>query len=58
MNRFGLVAVCRNADLVVVGGAPNGHIDQIENVNLVFRVGLVISSARLLDSVRGHFGLY
>ena len=53
-----IVAVGKNADLVVVNGDPSVRIADIENVELVFRDGLGFDSARLLDSVKGKFGLY
>lgn len=48
----------KNADLVVVKGDPSVRIADIENVELVFRDGLGFDSAKLLDSVKGKFGLY
>jgi imidazolonepropionase-like amidohydrolase len=57
-DHIGSVAVGKNADLVVVNGDPSVRIADIENVELVFRDGLGFDSARLLDSVKGKFGLY
>ena len=57
-DHIGSVAVGKNADLVVVNGDPSVRITDIENVELVFRDGLGFDPARLLDSVKGKFGLY
>jgi hypothetical protein len=57
-DHIGSIAVGKNADLVVVKGDPSTHINDIENVELVFRDGLGFNSARLLESVKGRFGLY
>lgn len=57
-DHIGSVAVGKNADLVVVNGDPSVRIADIENVELVFRDGLGFDSAKLLDSVKGKFGLY
>jgi imidazolonepropionase-like amidohydrolase len=55
---IGSIAVGKNADLVVVKGDPSAHISDIENVEIVFRDGLGFDSAKLLDSVKGRYGLY
>jgi len=57
-DHIGSIAVGKNADLVVVKGDPSIHIHDIENVELVFRDGLGFNSAKLLESVKGRFGLY
>lgn len=57
-DHIGSIALGKNADLVVVKGDPSSHINDIENVELVFRDGLGFNSARLSESVRGRFGLY
>src|SRR5271163_4298029 len=57
-DHIGSIAVGKNADLVVVKGDPSSHINDIENVELVFRDGLGFNSAKLLEAVRGRFGLY
>ena len=56
--RIGSVAVGKDADLVVVRGDPTQRIEDIENVEIVFRDGLGFDSAKLLDSVRGRYGQY
>lgn len=55
---IGSIAICKNADIVVVKGDPSSHINDIENVELVFRDGLGFNSAKLLESVKGRYGLY
>ena len=57
-DHIGSIAVGKNADLVVVKGDPSIHINDIENVELVFRDGLGFNSAKLLESVKGRYGLY
>jgi imidazolonepropionase-like amidohydrolase len=57
-DHIGSIAVGKNADLVVIKGDPSSHINDIEDVELVFRDGLGFNSAKLLESVRGRFGLY
>lgn len=57
-DHIGSIAIGKNADLVVVKGDPSSHINDIENVELVFRDGLGFNSARLLESVKGRYGLY
>ena len=57
-KQIGSVAVGKNADLVVVKGDPTKRIDDIENVELVFKDGLGYDSAKLLESVKGRYGQY
>jgi imidazolonepropionase-like amidohydrolase len=57
-NRIGSIEIGKNADLVVVKGDPSARISDIENVEIVFRDGLGFDSAKLLESVKGRFGLY
>lgn len=56
--RIGSIAVGKNADLIVVKGDPSKHIEEIENVEIVFKDGLGYDSAKLLDSVKGRYGQY
>ena len=56
--RIGSVAVGKDADLVVVKGDPTQRIEDIENVEIVFRDGMGFDSAKLLESVRGRYGQY
>jgi imidazolonepropionase-like amidohydrolase len=57
-DQIGSIAVGKNADLVVMKGDPATHITDIENVEIVFKDGLGYDTAKLLDSVKGHYGEY
>jgi imidazolonepropionase-like amidohydrolase len=57
-QQIGSIAVGKNADLVVVKGDPSTHIEDIENVEIVFKDGLGFDSVKLFDSVRGRYGQY
>jgi imidazolonepropionase-like amidohydrolase len=57
-NRIGSIAAGKNADLDVVAGNPAAHIEDIQNVKLVFKDGIGFDAAKLLDSVRGRYGQY
>jgi imidazolonepropionase-like amidohydrolase len=57
-DRIGSIAVGKNADLVVVKGDPSTCIEDIENVEIVFKNGMGFDSAKLLESVRGRYGQY
>jgi hypothetical protein len=41
-----------------VKGNPAAKIDEIENVEVVFKDGIGYDPARLLEAVRGHYGEY
>jgi len=55
--QVGTLAPGKAADLLVVRGDPSTRIEDIENVNTVFKDGVGYDSARLVDSVRGLVGL-
>jgi imidazolonepropionase-like amidohydrolase len=57
-DRIGSIAAGKNADLVVVKGNPSQHIDDIENVETVFKDGVGYDTQALLKSVQGHYGEY
>ncbi len=57
-SRIGSVAPGKDADLVLVRGDPSRHIDDIENVRLVFKDGVACDPEALLASVRGRYGQY
>jgi imidazolonepropionase-like amidohydrolase len=57
-KEIGTVAVGKNADLVVIRGNPSKQISDIENVEIVFKDGIGYDSQKLLNSVRGKYGLY
>jgi len=56
-DHIGSIGVGKNADLVVVKGDPSKKIEDIENVEIVFKDGVGYDSAKLLESVRGKVGL-
>jgi imidazolonepropionase-like amidohydrolase len=55
-DRIGTIAAGKQADLAVIKGDPSKKIDDIENVETVFKNGIGYDSARLIDSVRGIAG--
>jgi imidazolonepropionase-like amidohydrolase len=57
-DRIGSLAAGRNADLVLVKGDPSTRIDDVENVELVFKDGVAYDPEKLLDAVRGRYGEY
>lgn len=54
---IGSIAVGKAADLVVLSGNPTIKIEDIENVETVFKDGVGYDPAKLADSVRGLVGL-
>lgn len=56
LNRIGTIAAGKQADLVVIKGDPSKKIEDIENVETVFKDGIGYDSAKLIDSVRGVVG--
>jgi imidazolonepropionase-like amidohydrolase len=55
-NRIGTLQAGKQADLVVVKGDPSKKIEDIENVETVFKDGIGYDSAKLIESVRGVVG--
>jgi imidazolonepropionase-like amidohydrolase len=55
-DRIGTIAPGKSADLVVIKGDPSQKIEDIENVETIFKDGIGYDPARLLDSVRGIAG--
>ena len=55
-DRIGTIAVGKRADLVVIKGDPSQKIEDIENVELVFKDGIGYDSAKLIESVSGIVG--
>jgi hypothetical protein len=47
----------KQADLVVIKGDPSKKIEEIENVETVFKAGIGYDSKKLIDSVRGQLGI-
>jgi imidazolonepropionase-like amidohydrolase len=57
LDRIGTIAAGKEADLVVIKGDPSKKIDDIENVETVFKDGVGYDSAKLIESVRGLVGI-
>jgi hypothetical protein len=57
-DHIGSIAQGKNADLVVVKGNPATKIDDIENVEVVFKDGIAYDPTKLLQAVKGHYGEY
>src|SRR6266581_5905456 len=55
-HRIGTLNVGKAADLVVIKGDPSEKIEDIENVELVFKDGIGYDSAKLIESVKGLVG--
>lgn len=56
LDRIGTIAPAKQADLVVIKGDPSKKIEDIENVETVFKDGVGYDSAKLIDSIRGLVG--
>ena len=56
-SRIGTIAPGKQADLVVIKGDPSTKIEDIENVETVFKDGIGYDSAKLIESTRGQVGL-
>jgi imidazolonepropionase-like amidohydrolase len=57
-DQIGSIAIGKNADLVVTKGDPSAKIEDVENVEIVFKDGVGYDSKKLFDSVRGRYGQY
>jgi imidazolonepropionase-like amidohydrolase len=55
-DHIGTIAPGKQADLVVIKGDPSKTIEDIENVETVFKDGIGYDSAKLIESVRGIAG--
>lgn len=51
LDRIGTIAPGKQADLVVIKGDPSKKIEDIENVETVFKDGIGYDSAKLIESV-------
>jgi imidazolonepropionase-like amidohydrolase len=56
LDRIGTIAAGKQADLVVIKGDLSKKIEDIENVETVFKDGIGYDSAKLIESVRGMVG--
>ena len=55
--RIGTLAAGKQGDIVVVKGDPSKNINDIENVELIFKDGVGFDSPKLIESVRGLVGI-
>jgi imidazolonepropionase-like amidohydrolase len=56
-DRIGTLSPGKQADLIVIKGDPSNSIDEIENVDTVFKAGIGYDSKKLIDRVRGQVGI-
>jgi imidazolonepropionase-like amidohydrolase len=56
-DRIGTLSPGKQADLVVIKGDPSKRIEEIENVEIVFKAGIGYDSKKLIESVRGQVGI-
>jgi hypothetical protein len=56
-DRIGTLAADKDADFVLIKGDPSKKIDDIENVETVFKDGIGYDSSKLIESVRGQVGI-
>ncbi|HJT16364.1 MAG TPA: amidohydrolase family protein [Thermoanaerobaculia bacterium] len=57
-NEIGSIAAGKNADLMIVKGDPATHINDIDNVHIVFKDGVGYDPQKLLEAAKGHYGEY
>jgi Amidohydrolase family len=56
-DRIGSISPGKQADLVLIKGDPSKKIEDIENVETVYKDGVGYDSQKLIDSVRGQVGI-
>ena len=56
-DRIGTLATGKQADIVLIKGDPSKNIDDIENVETVFKSGLGYDSRKLIESVKDQVGI-
>ena len=57
-DHIGSIAPGKQADLILIKGDPSKKIEEIENVETVFKDGVGYDSKKLIDSVRGQVGIH
>jgi imidazolonepropionase-like amidohydrolase len=57
LDRIGTIAPGKQADLVVIKGDPAKNIEDMENVETVFKDGIGYDSSKLIESVHGLVGI-
>src|ERR1022692_3733097 len=56
-DKIGTLTPGKQADLVLIKGDPSKRIDEIENVETVFKAGVGYDSRKLIVSVQGQVGI-
>jgi Amidohydrolase family len=56
-DRIGTLKAGKGADVVLIKGDPSKNINDIENVETVFKSGVGYDSVKLINSVRGQVGI-
>ena len=56
-DRIGTLAPGKQADIVLIKGNPSKRIEDIENVETVFKSGVGYDSNKLIESVKGQVGI-
>ena len=56
--KTGTIAAGKQADLIVVRGDPSQRIEDVENVEIVFKKGVGYDSPKIFESVKGQVGLH
>jgi imidazolonepropionase-like amidohydrolase len=56
--KIGTIAAGKQADLIVVRGDPSARIEDVENVEIVFKQGVGYDSPKIFESVKGQVGLH
>lgn len=54
----GTVAVGKRADLVLIGGDPEKHIEAVRNTEIVFKNGVGFDSKKIFEALKGTVGRY
>jgi enamidase len=57
-SKIGTIAAGKQADLIVVRGDPSARIEDVENVEIVFKQGVGFDSPKIFESVKGQVGLH
>jgi hypothetical protein len=57
-DKIGTLAPGKQADIVLIKGDPSKHIEEMENVETVFKDGVGYDSAKLAESVRHQVGIH
>jgi len=56
-DRIGTLAAGKQANMVLIKGDPSKNIEDIENVETVFKAGVGYDAAKLIESVHGQVGI-